>query len=253
MGDIKNLKLYNIVMGLFHLVQGVLMLVLSNKFTLPINTSYLKFETSTLTLQPVLEHFTDLKIGYIVASFLFMSSLAHLIISLPKVYDWYIKNLKKGINYARWIEYSFSSSVMIVVISMLVGIYDLSSLILIFGLNAMMILFGLIMEVHNQTTRKTNWISFIFGCIAGILPWVVIALYLFNSGDGENRAPTFVYWIFFSIFLFFNSFAGNMILQYGKVGKWKDYTWGEKVYILLSLLAKSALAWQVFIGTLRPV
>ncbi len=253
MEETKNLRLYNTVMGFFHLVQGILMIVLSNDFTLPVNTSYLKFDQLTFSLKPVLESFTDLRVGYVVASFLLMSSIAHFAISLPGIYEWYLRNLKKGINYARWIEYSFSSSVMIVVISMLVGVYDLSSLILIFGLNTMMILFGMMMEVHNQTTRNTNWLSFIFGCIAGILPWVVIALYLFNSGDGENKAPDFVYWIFFSIFLFFNSFAGNMVLQYAKVGKWKDYIYGEKVYILLSLLAKSALAWQVFAGTLRPV
>jgi hypothetical protein len=44
-----------------------------------------------------------------------------------------------------------------------------------------------------------------------------------------------------------------MVLQYKKVGKWRDYTFGEKVYVILSLVAKSLLAWQVFAGTLRPV
>lgn len=240
-------------MGLFHLIQGILILVLSNDFTLPINTTYLTFNETTYTLEPVLEHFKDIRLGYAIAIFLFLSSLAHFVISLPKIYDWYINNLKRGINYARWIEYAFSSSLMIVLIAMLVGVYDLSTLILMFGVNAMMILFGLMMEIHNQTTKKTNWLPYIFGCIAGILPWIVIALYLFNSGDGVNKAPDFVYWIFFSIFLFFNSFAVNMFLQYKKVGKWKDYIYGERVYILLSLLAKSALAWQIFAGTLRPV
>jgi uncharacterized protein (DUF1810 family) len=240
-------------MGFFHFVQGILMVVLSNDFTLPINTSYLKFDVATLTLQPSLNNIYDLKVGYAIAAFLFLSSLAHFIISMPRIYEWYVANLKKGINYARWIEYAFSSSIMIVVISMLVGVYDFSTLLLIFFLNAMMILFGMVMEIHNQTTTKTNWISFIFGCIAGIVPWVVVALYLFGSGDADNHAPTFVYWIFFSIFLFFNTFAGNMILQYGKIGKWKDYTFGEKVYVILSLVAKSLLAWQVFAGTLRPV
>ncbi len=253
MDKFKNLRIYNIVMGFFHFVQGILMVVLSNDFTLPINTSYLKFDATTFTLQPLLNNVYNLRVGYAIAAFLFLSSLAHFIISMPKVYEWYVANLKKGINYARWIEYSFSSSIMIVVVSMLVGVYDLSTLLLIFFLNAMMILFGLMMELHNQTTTKTNWLSFIFGCIAGIVPWVVVALYLFGSGDADNRAPTFVYWIFFSIFLFFNTFAGNMILQYGKIGKWKDYTYGEKVYILLSLVAKSLLAWQVFAGTLRPM
>jgi len=253
MDKFKSLKLYNIIMGLFHLIQGILILILSNDFTLPINTSYLTFNETTYTLEPVLEHFKDIRLGYAIAIFLFLSSLAHFILSLPKVYDWYINNLKKGINYARWIEYTFSSSLMIVLIAMLVGVYDLSTLILMFGINAMMILFGLMMEVHNQTTRKTHWLSYILGCIAGVLPWIVIALYLFNSGEGDNKAPAFVYWIFFSIFLFFNSFAINMLLQYKKVGKWKDYIYGERVYILLSLLAKSALAWQIFAGTLRPV
>jgi len=253
MDKYKNLRIFNIIMGFFHFVQGILMVVLSNDFTLPINTSYLKFDVTTLTLQPSLNHVYDLRVGYAIAAFLFLSSLAHFIISMPRIYEWYVANLKKGINYARWIEYTFSSSIMIIVVSMLVGVYDFSTLLLIFFLNAMMILFGMVMEIHNQTTTKTNWISFIFGCIAGIVPWVVVALYLFGSGDADNKAPTFVYWIFFSIFLFFNTFAGNMILQYGKIGKWKDYTFGEKVYVILSLVAKSLLAWQVFAGTLRPV
>ena len=253
MDKFKKLKIFNIVMGFFHFIQSILIFVLSTDFSLPVNTMYLKFDVNSLSLQPFLESIGEIRIGYVVALFLLLSSIAHFTISLPKVYEWYVKNLKKGINYARWYEYSISSSVMIIVIAMLVGVYDLSALILIFFLNMMMILFGLMMELHNQTTKKTDWTSYIFGCIAGIIPWIVIALYLFGSGDGENKAPDFVYWIFFSIFLFFNSFAVNMVLQYGKIGKWKDYTFGEKVYIILSLVAKSLLAWQVFAGTLRPV
>jgi hypothetical protein len=44
-----------------------------------------------------------------------------------------------------------------------------------------------------------------------------------------------------------------MILQYKKVGPWRDYLYGERFYVILSLVAKTALAWQVFAGTLRPV
>jgi hypothetical protein len=43
-----------------------------------------------------------------------------------------------------------------------------------------------------------------------------------------------------------------MVLQYRKVGRWKDYLFGERMYIVLSLVAKSLLAWQIFFGTLRP-
>jgi hypothetical protein len=97
---------------------------------------------------------------------------------LPRLHAWYERNLTRGIQPARWIEYSLSSSLMMVVIAMLVGIYDIASLILIFAL--------------------------------------------------------------------------NMLLQYRRVGRWRDYLYGERVYMLLSLFAKSALAWQVFAGTLQP-
>lgn len=240
-------------MGVLHAIQGIVILVLSTDFKLPVTTSYLQFDPEIGALAPEIEHFLDLQIGVFVAIFLFLSAFAHLILSMPKVYEWYIKNIKKGINPARWIEYALSSSLMIVLIAMLVGVYDFSALILLFSINAMMIFCGWIMEVHNQTTKKTHWISYVFGCFAGIIPWVIVALYLFGSGEGEFRAPDFVYWIFFSIFVFFNTFTINMFLQYKKVGKWRDYVFGEKMYILLSLLAKSALAWQIFAGTLRPV
>jgi hypothetical protein len=134
----------------------------------------------------------------------------------------------------------------------LTGIYDVGTLLLIFFLNAMMVFFGLEMEVLNQYTKKTNWAPFIVGCVAGFIPWVVIAIHLFGAGGDGGGPPDFVYWIYLSIAVFFNCFALNMVLQYKKIGKWKDYLYGERMYVVLSLVAKSALAWQVFAGTLRP-
>ncbi|MDD3480851.1 MAG: heliorhodopsin HeR [Patescibacteria group bacterium] len=249
-----GLKKFNLFMGLMHAVQGALMLALSNDFTLPIKTYFVEFDPAVGQLITKPEVIYDLKVGPAVASFLFLSAIAHFSVSLiPQVRNWYEKNLGKGMNLARWIEYSFSSSVMIVIIAMLTGIYSAVALMCIFALNAMMVLFGWMMELHNQTTKKTDWTSFIFGCVAGIVPWIAIALYLGFSGEGDMRAPDFVYWIFFSLFLFFNVFAVNMVLQYKKLGKWQDYLYGERMYIILSLVAKSLLAWQVFAGTLRPV
>jgi hypothetical protein len=248
-----GLRRFNIIMSILHFAQGAAVLALSNNFTLPIMSNFLKFDIATQQLAPSPNILINLKIGPLVAGFFFLSSLAHLLVSMPKINDWYAANLKKGINYARWIEYSFSSSLMIFIIAMLAGIYDISALILIFFLNASMILFGWMMEKQNQTTTKVDWSSFIFGCIAGAVCWAVIAIYLFGAGDADNKAPAFVYWIFFSLFVFFDIFALNMYLQYRKVGRWSDYLYGERMYIVLSLVAKSLLAWQVFAGTLRPV
>lgn len=199
--------------------------------------------------QSVLFH---VSLPWMVAIFFFLSALAHLVIATVyrKTYE---ADLVKGINKARWIEYSLSASVMMVAIAMLVGVYDISSLLMIFALTAGMNLMGLVMEIHNQTTKRTNWLSFLIGCKLGAVPWVVIVIYFWASSHfGSGQIPTFVYYIFGSIFVFFSVFAVNMWLQYKKIGPWKDYLYGERAYIVLSLLAKSALAWQVFAGTLRP-
>lgn len=249
---LEDLRLVNLIMGFFHLIQAIVMLVLSNDFTVPITTSFLEAQNG-MPPETNTEVVTNVRVGPLVAGFLFISALAHFLIASPKIYEWYSKNLKKGINYARWFEYSFSASLMIVVIALLSGIYDLPSLILIFSLNATMILFGLMMELHNQTTKKTDWTAFIFGCFAGIVPWIVIAMYFLGAiWSYSGTVPDFLYAIIISLFIFFNIFAVNMYLQYKEIGPWKDYTFGEKMYIVLSLLAKSALAWQVFSGTLRP-
>ncbi len=243
-----GLQRFNASLGVLHLVQGTAILAIASSFSLPVTSSFLRLDPASAQLVPVREELVRLPIGPLVAGFLFLSALAHLALASPWLRGWYERNVLRGINPARWVEYSASSSLMMVVIAMLVGIYDIASLILIFALNAAMILFGWLMELHNQTTRKTNWTSYWFGCFAGVVPWVVVAVYLAGGGN----PPAFVYGIFASLFVFFNVFAVNMALQYKRFGRWRDYLYGERVYMLLSLFAKSALAWQVFAGTLQP-
>jgi hypothetical protein len=249
----RRLRRFNAAMGVLHLVQGLLVLGLSTDFALPVTTAFSRLDPATEQLAPDFRTAFELQIGPLVAVFLFLSAAAHFVISAPRIFDWYRDNLARGINHARWIEYSLSSSVMIVVIAMLVGIYDAVALLALFAVNATMILFGWVMEVHNQTTERVNWISYWFGVFAGAIPWIAITIYLVGAGGPEGGPPGFVYGIFFSLFVFFNVFAVNMVLQYRKVGRWRNYLYGERVYILLSLFAKSALAWQVFAGTLRGV
>ncbi|MBI0584345.1 MAG: heliorhodopsin HeR [Methanomassiliicoccus sp.] len=244
----RRLRRFNGVMAIVHFLQALLILVLANNTTQPILTNFLRFDPATQTLVSQQEVLYNLPLGPMVALFLFISAFDHFLLAGP-FYRRYVEGLKENHNYFRWYEYAASSSVMIVVIAMLVGVRDISSIILIFALNSTMNLFGLMMEKHNQTTKKTDWTSYIFGTYAGLVPWAVISIYLWGSGQG-GQVPDFVYYIYVVIGVFFFSFAFNMILQYKKVGRWKDYLFGEYVYILLSLFAKTMLAWLVFGGTL---
>lgn len=240
-------------MFIFHIIQVFLILYLSNNFKLPITRSYPFFDTTTMQITQASETITQIPIAPLIALFLLISSTAHLLIG-SILYERYKIHLKNGMNPYRWYEYSISASLMIVIIAMLTSIYDIGTLLCLFILTAVMNLMGLMMEIHNQTTKKTRWISYNIGCIAGFIPWVVIFISLIGgTSTSGGSVPDFVVGIFVSIAIFFNLFAINMLLQYKKIWKWKDYLYGEKVYIILSLVAKSALAWQVFAGTLRPM
>jgi hypothetical protein len=187
----------------------------------------------------------------IIAVFLFFAAADHLLMAFGRVRRWYERNLARTVNYARWIEYSISSSLMVVLIAMLTGITGFYALAALFGVNSSMILFGILQERFNrQDEGGVDWLPFVFGSIAGIVPWIAIAFAFIGTSVEGNEVPGFVIGIFISLFVFFNSFAVNQVLQYKRVGKWRDYLYGERAYILLSLAAKSALAWQVFGGTL---
>ena len=255
---LKKLKRFNVIMGTVHLAQGILMLILATtviqkiaEFQPTIIQFFLKFNPLTKTLETDQRVLFDLPFGIMVASFLLISAIAHYTISIRS--DVYFNDLQKGINKFRWFEYALSSSIMIVLIATLFGIYDIASLILIFAVNASMNLFGLVMEQLNSGTEKTkvNWGPFIWGSIAGIAPWIAIFLYMFGTGNFD-KVPWFVWAIVGTYFVAFNTFPINMILQYKRIGKWKDYFYGERTYIVLSLVAKSFLAWLVLFGAIQP-
>jgi len=256
------LRRFNGVMAGLHFVQAVLMLVMGlvitniREFKLPVDYYFQSFDTQTMRLFVDSDTIGSIPIGVLVSVFLFLSAIAHLLVVLPRVNNFYNSRLKMGINYFRWFEYALSSSVMIVIISMLFGARDIATIVAIVGLNATMNLLGLAMEVHNQTTAKTNWTTFIIGSFAGAIPWAVILLYFLGSAVKTpgvlEQVPWFVYAIFGTYFVLFNLFPVNMVLQYRKIGRYSDYLYGERGYIVLSLVAKSLLAWLVFAGTLQP-
>jgi hypothetical protein len=241
-----QLRIWNIVVGLILAVQAIMIAVLTNSFSLPVNATFMRGEPGSTA--PQLHHLFNISTGWGVFAFLAISAGSLLIIASPLVFPWYKRNLLQNHNYGRWIEYFFSSSIMIVLISQLTGITDIAALLAIFCINACMILFGALQEKYEKP-GKPGWLPFWFGSFAGIIPWIAIVIYVWAPGLNVSP-PGFVYGIIASLFVFFNCFAVNMVLQYKKVGPWRDYLFGEKVYICLSLTAKALLAWQVFFPVL---
>jgi hypothetical protein len=247
-GTGKRLRTANLVVGLVHAGQAAILVVLANDFAIPVTATYQDGPPGTTAGEPTT--LFQVRFGWAVAAFLALAALDHLLMASPKVIGWYERQLGRGRNPARWIEYSVSASLMVVLIAMLTGITSAYALLAIAGVNASMILFGHLMERTNPDRDHVDWRPFWFGCIAGIVPWLAITLALVGAEVEYGGVPTFVVIIFVSLFVLFNSFAVNQALQYRRVGRWRSYLFGEGAYIALSLVAKTALAWQVFGGTL---
>ncbi len=250
----NDLLFFNKKMGFLHLIQGTAIFILAltvdvfNEFRPTIFGRFFEVYDDG-AYGPETQTLFDLPFGILVALFLLLSALFHFLISGP-LKTRYIKWIEEGINPMRWYEYALSSSIMIVLLASLFGLLTIEAVILIFVMNALMNLLGLLMEKMNPITReKTDWTPYWFGWLAGITPWVLIVIYMFNNGD-LSQLPWFVIPGLIFYFVTFNLFALNQYAQYKQIGPWKTYIYGEKMYVWLSLFGKSILAWVVFLGIL---
>ncbi len=193
---------------MLHAAQALAVLVLASNFAIDLSTAYPDGPPGSLVPQPSVAF--SVPIGAAVATFLTMAALDHGL-TATVLRTRYEGDLRGGINRFRWIEYSFSATLMILLIAFYAGITQVVAAITIIGSNVAMILFGWLQERMNPPGREsTTMFPFWFGCIAGAAPWIA----------------------------------------YREVGPWRSYAFGEKAYLVLTLGAKSALAWQIFAGSL---
>ena len=241
---LQNLRKWNLALTVLHGVQAVMIFLMAGSFAITVTSNFPVGPPGTRLEMP--SSFFELAIGPAVAVFLLMAAIDHLLTATVKR-DVYEGDLRRGINRFRWVEYSFSATLMMVLIGMYSGVTDITAIVAIIGTNVAMILFGWLQEVMNPPGRTTTTMKpFWFGTLAGVAPWVGIWI----NVVGADTVPTFVFVLVVLEQIFFFSFGLNQWLQYKGVGKWTDYVYGEKVYLVLSLVAKSYLAWQIYGGSL---
>lgn len=241
---LAGLRSWNLGLTALHLLQAVAVVVLAGGFAITVTSSLPQGPPGSPAPAPAA--LFDVPIGWAVAVFLALAALDHLL-TATAARGTYERDLRRGINRFRWIEYSVSATLMVILISFYSGITGINAVIAVAGANVAMILFGWVQELMNPPGRTaTTMLPFWFGTIVGLTPWISIG---FNIAASET-VPGFVYGIVVVQGLLFFSFGLNQWLQYRAIGRWTDYAYGEKTYLVLSLVAKSLLAWQIFGGSL---
>jgi hypothetical protein len=241
---LADLRRWNLGLTALHLVQAIAIVVLAGSFTITVTAAFPEGPPGTRL--PAAEDLFDVRIGVAVGLFLLLAAFDHFV-TATLARSTYESDLRGGINRFRWIEYSISATIMVILIGFYSGITDITAVVAIAGANVGMILFGWLQERMNPPGRTTTtMMPFWFGTLVGLAPWIALVILIV----GSETVPGFVYGIIVAQFLFFFSFGLNQWLQYRGIGKWTDYAYGEKVYLVLSLGAKSLLAWQIYFGSL---
>jgi len=241
---LAGLRRWNLGLAVLHAAQAVLILVIASDFAITVTSTFPQGPPGTRLTTP--EGLFDVSIGPAIAVFLLLAAFDHFATATfaRRTYE---GDLGRGINRFRWVEYSLSATLMVLLIGFYSGITDIAAVFAIVGANVAMILFGWLQERMNPPGRtSTTMMPFWFGTIAGVAPWVAIWVNVI----GAREVPGFVYGIVITEMVFFFSFGLNQWLQYRGIGRWRDYAYGEKTYLVLSLAAKSLLAWQIYGGSL---
>ena len=241
---LRNLRTWNLALTILHFAQAVVIVLIAGDFAIDVTSTFPEGPPGTRV--PTAEPLFGVRIGAAIGLFLLLAAIDHFL-TATVARSTYESDLRSGINRFRWVEYSVSATIMVLLICAYSGITGVLALLGIIGANVAMILFGWIQERSNPPGRTTtSMTAFWFGTIAGLAPWAAIVVNVI----GSETVPGFVYGIVITEAILFFSFGLNQWLQYRGIGRWTDYLYGEKVYLVLSLVAKSVLAWFIYFGSL---
>lgn len=164
-------------------------------------------------------------------------------------YDTMIKN---GNNYIRWVEYSITSTIMLLIVALTSGVKDVNVYALIMTTNLAMIAQGQLIE--DAVSNGRSWVlPMITGFLLLIAEFGVVINCFFSrikevdkllkenpdlSRTGQAGVPKWLYFMIFILFGFFSSFG--FISLWGAYSK-TQYENVEKMYLIFSLVSKATL------------
>jgi hypothetical protein len=246
-------------LALLHFVQGLAIILLaqdSDNRLFPVTNGYvvqdpLASADGNEVFVSAAKHAFDVNLPYLLAAIFILTALAHFL-AATYLRNRYENELEARASKTRWITFSVTFGLIVAAIALLVGVSDLGALISLFALTAVASLVALAIELNNQGRPKVRRLSFLISSFAGIVPWVVLGLYIINGAIYGELAAWYVYAVFAALFLLFAAKAVVTYLQLRGNGRWSNYLYSERTYWVIALLANSALAWILYAGLLQP-
>lgn len=195
----------------------------------------------------------DIEVAVVAVLFGVISGVGHMVCAFFAEYS--LESAESGFNLIRWGDYSLSASLMIIVLSAICGVTDGYTLVLVALLQCSLLLVAMLAEmvICTELSRPSvlSQISKAAAVGASVLylgMWAPAygTIAASQAGDGA-KPPWFVWIIIGALFLLFSSFAG---VYFWYINAPQPRVSSELRYIALSLTAKIALHWTLYVSIL---
>lgn len=244
-------------MALFHTILFTVTLSVGNwDLSVPMYKTLLDFVERDETnddagwdLVPSYGYGGELYLTWLVATFFLLSAAFHLgNITLWR--EFYLSELAECRSPTRYLEYSLSAPVMMIVISYSLGIRNRATLVAIAVLVGVTMPFGYWTEVIARPApgKRDAWTlpllhrlyPWFLGHVPQVTAWFLIAWQFYDSvADPDDRIPDFVYAILWGELVLFFSFGGAALLAQWSTPQY--FYRGELAFQVLSLVSKGLL------------
>lgn len=256
----RKIRKWNLWAGLVLLAQALAIAIIGTGKIVPVTTSYLAIDP--MASQPKGEqilavatrHIFDVRIAWITALFLII--FAAVFFAAATVYrKRYEARLQAGMNDLRWFGLGLGGAVMVVVVALLSGLHELTGL---FMLAASVVAGSVAVLCAEEVARREQKKALLSHVICGVgtlglaVPLIVLAKLAGGAVLYDGVIPAYVWGILGSIL---GMFILGFLLAHFRIkrrGWMKDTVRAECLFMLLIFIAASALAWQIFVGTLQP-
>lgn len=187
----------------------------------------------------------------------FVTALFHFLFAfvIPDAYNRCVRDCN---NFFRWLEYSYTSSTMFVLIAHSCGVVEVYLLVTLAVLMSTTMVMGQLQEMVNRPKDAETWtisnpykrcLPLVYGFVPFLTAYSIVFIRFSELAStsvthvvsGELRGiPEFVYFVVFGEFVLFSVFPVIMVRQ--TLSEPRTYKTYEREYVLLSFLSKSFLA-----------
>ena len=167
----------------------------------------------------------------------------------------YYKEVLKGRNRYRWVEYGITATMMIFVLCIISGVKEIYATLGAVLLTIAMMSFGYFFEMNADPKVKLS--AIVMGFFILVSVWsIILGNFVPNiisaKEDQGYDIPDWVYGVLFPMIFWWTSFGIVTILNYKAYRKKKyDFSRYERYYILLSFFSKAFMGYYLAFGLSR--